>query len=223
MNLIKSIITLSLIGSAIPLAAKPIKIQCSDTLLSYDDQTLKILKSNTIESEISKNQYWNGNQYILNDNVTIKLPIDSKGFTFMMFLAAKTNEQIFNFIDSLDEQTFRLVSFYTQILKETRISDLLKYKMIKNPMLQQLAEMPDNVIQDFVFRKSYLQYNYKTEHQDTLFDKYLNKRVDNDCINYNKCVADAAYAFLVLIDFYQETLKKPLPLNTDHLKNLFLF
>ncbi len=214
MNLIKTFFAVSLTGLCLPLCAKPIKVQCTDRIIEYEDQELlNVLKSNAVMIEFGKRS----------PEEALKLPIDSKGFAFMMVLAAKTDARLFTFIDALDEQTFRLVSFYAQLLQEKRISNLLKYKMIKNPQLQKLAEMPDEVMKEFIAHK-YLNWNGR---YDTLANKYLNKELNNSGISsnyfglYDSSTADSRRAFFVLIDFYQETLKKPLPLNTAHLKDIF--
>lgn len=223
MNLIKTIFAVSLIGLCVPLCAQPIKIKCTDKKIEYDDQALKKLTSEKIEARIIQNSVWNGSGFVLRNNAIIKLPIDSKGLEFMVALASKDDAQAFAFIDSLDEQTFRLVSFYTQVLKEHRISDLLKYKMIKNPKLQQLAEMPNRIMKNFVGNR-YQSWNQNQQRSDTLAEKYLGKEIDNrNFQNYihNNATTDSIFPALILIDFYQETMKKPLPLNTDHLNEIF--
>lgn len=212
-----------LFGFSIPLCAKPIKIQCTDTVIEYDSEALRqIFKdSQAISDGINANSRWNGSDYILQDNATIHLDIDSTGFAFMVFLEAKTDAQIFTLIDLLDEQTFKLLCLYTQMLKEKRISNLLKYKMIKNPTLQKLAEMPDDVMQNFVSSNLHCHWDYNQKKYVILSEKYLGTPLPLPIDCYPAFTTDSIYAFLVLINFYQETLNKPLPLNTEHLKNLF--
>jgi hypothetical protein len=203
---------------------QPPKIQCTDTTIEYDSKAFSMLQSYVFTNELLKVEpHWNGSQYAWRDNAIIKLPIDSKGLAFMLSLASKTDAQIFNFIDSLDDQTFRLVSFYTQLLKEERIANLLKYKMLKNPKLQQLAELTDDRIKGFIAGKYGRDWNNALQRQETLFNKYIDSnRNENYQYDSSKDVKiDSVYALLVLIDFYQETLKKPLSLDTGHLKNLF--
>lgn len=205
------------------IGGQPPKIQCTDTTVEYDSEALRVLKSDVFSAELLKvAPRWNGRQYAWKGNI-IKLPIDSKGFAFMLTLASKTDEQIFNFIDSLDDQTFRLISFYTQLLKERRISDLLKYKILKNTKLRQLAELADSNIKAFIAGKYGMDWNNTLQRQETLFNKYIdsNKNENYRYVSSENVKIDSIHALLVLIDFYQETLKKPLPLDTDHLKNLF--
>lgn len=217
MKFIKSVFAMVLIAAS--MHAKPVKIQLSDKTIQYDDQALEPLKSRVVDEEKMRNQYWTGTSYEFNENAIIKLPIDSAGFAFMSALVTKTDAQIFSFIDSLDEQAFRLISFYTQLLKMREISDLLKYKMIKEPKLVKLAEVGEGVIENFINSKFSLRWNEQSQRTETLVSKYF-----NDNSNYYRtdfARIDGQYALLALIDFYQEQLKKSLPINTDNLKNIF--
>lgn len=218
MNLIKIIFAISLIAICLPFYAKPVKIQCSDKTIEYDEQILQVLGSDVIKYQIAQNKYWNGSSFELKNNATISLSIDSKGLALIVAIAQKDYIEAFSFIDSLDEQAFQLLCLYANALKPINIGGFLKYKMLKNPKLQKVAKASEDLITNFIAAQSRAGYNNITYSYETYASKYLNA---NYPYNYHECTTDSIHALIALVHFYQETMKKPLPINTDHLKKIF--
>jgi hypothetical protein len=222
MNFVKKILSISLIGLSMQAFAEPIALEFSDKTVNYDSEDLKVLKIPIIEQLLIDYPVWNG--YVVpNKEKKAQLPlIDAKTFAFMVKLAKKDDAALFNFIDSLDQQAFRLICFYTQVIEENRIAEFLKYKMLKDPELQKIAETRKDIIEAFIRYKSWIRPNDGSGMLENISIKYLGKEISN--YSYNDGYNQANYqifGLLALVHLYHETLKKPLPINTDHLIKMF--
>lgn len=218
MNFIK-VLSISLLALSLQFFAEPVNIELKDKTVQYDSEELKVLKNSEIEWEIKRNSIWNGKEYVPNPakSTTIKFPyIDSKAFGFIMQVAKKDAAAIFKFIDSLDDQAFKLLSYYAQMTKSQKLSEALKLKMLKEPRFKAIAQVKEDFIRNFMYTKVWINdENGRGEHITT---KYLNKEFFNDP-RFDK--NDGILHLLVLIHFYQEHMKQPLSLTTDHLKKVF--
>lgn len=204
-----------LAGLSMQICARQISIQFTDKTVEYDS---KVLKKCFSDSSGSGPRYPD----------TIKMSIDSKEFAFLLKLTQKDDSEIFSFFDSLDAQSLKVIYFFAQMIYADKIIELLTFKMLENPDLQKLIKVPNETIYEFILGRFFTEWTTVFNIPGNLAHRHLNRFVDtkqykNEFFKTQRIssLQDSICALLVLIDFYQETLKKPLPINTDHLKKVF--
>ncbi len=92
--------------------------------------------------------------------------------------------------------------------------------MFKDPEFQKITETKKDIIKAFIGYKSWIARNDGSGMLENISIKYLGKEISmyNDGQNQGNY---QIFGILVLVHLYQETLKKPLPINTDHLRKVF--
>lgn len=149
--------------------------------------------------------------------------IDAKSLGLFIKLSKLNDAKIFAFIDSLSPDEFRVFDYYAKYLRVYHELDaLFKYKCLKEYGIQN----GDTALADFVTAKfagiEFVEDENSGigtwQHRD-LFAKYLTELLVYSIITNPR--VNEARAFFVLLDFYQQTIKKPMPINADYLKKVF--
>lgn len=189
--------------------AELVTVECSDGKAQFERADLRASKClRIIQSEAISNP---PNFYVL------QLPeIDCRSVKLFIKLSKLNDDKIFAFIDSLTPDEFRVFNYGAKYLRCYHEFDaLFKYKFLKEYGLvgarKELFDFVDAKFFQFKFINSRWQ-------KITLFDLYCSQFSGQN--PENSCSEDGR-AFFVLIDFYQQVIKKPLSLSTQHLKNVF--
>jgi hypothetical protein len=185
-----------------------VTVECSDGKAQFELTDLlesKCLRITQAESNISLNG------------------IDSRSLKLFIKLSKLNDDKIFAFIDSLNPDEFGVIDHYAKYLRCYHEFDaLFKYKFLKEYSLvgsrKEMFDFVDNKFFQFKFIYD-AQDGISQWKQTTLFDIYCSKILG---FSNQEILAVPDYrAFFVLIDFYQQVMKKPLKLSTQHLKNIF--
>jgi hypothetical protein len=193
-------------------SAQPITVECSDGQIQIELADLRASKCLRITQDES-----------ISYNFLSKcsLPdIDSRSLKLFLKLSKLGDDKIFAFIDSLTPEEFRLIDYNAKYLRYYHeIDALFKYKFLKEYSLAgsrlEMIEFVDRKFFQFTFMRD-IQRDICKWQRTNLFEKYCPgfRLSENEfCHDYR--------AFFVLIDFYQQVMKKPLVLTTQHLKNIF--
>lgn len=214
----KSTLALALLSFSLA-NARSISFVCSDTTVSYDIEALKKLEKWLIKSLVAGNVGWDdveGRNIEPHDGVRLKVPyITSQGLALMIKLSEKSDEQAFAFINSLNDQAFKLLCIYANGMEERRIAELLGYKILLNPALATIAEVDQIRIDSFADNKA-----WKLLDELMPYDYYNHQESQNKRKFLFDMTIEGKY-FVALVHFYKEKLKKPLIVNTDRLKQLY--
>ena len=214
-----------------PAHAEPVVIECSDKNVEYQTEDLKAFNSNVLNSVISYvciDDKCATTKVVVDRNKKIILPhLDAKTFAFMLDLAKKDDGVAFSIIDSLDEESFRQLCFNVLALKEWRLADLVRLKMIKEPKLLQVTGLSDDSIFEFIFHTSSIRNNADYDIIKVLLDgctiqeAYTEDDYKQEYAHKRFFDINSLRALLVLVDFYREHMERPLSIDTDHLKKLY--
>lgn len=190
--------------------AQFVTVECSDGQFQFECGDLQASKCLRITE-------------LLNNTYAFSLPgIDSRSLKLFIKLSKLKDDKIFAFIDSLKPNEFRLIDYNAKYLRcYHELDALFKYKYLKE---YSLAGASKDMF-DFIDR-NFFQFKFIQDARGisqwkyiSLFDIYCSQ-LNGFTIPENSCSHDYR-AFFVLIDFYQQIMKKPLPLSTQYLKNIF--
>ena len=147
--------------------------------------------------------------------------IDTRSLALFIKLSKLDDSKIFTFIDSLKPDEFKVFDYYAKYLCVYHEFDaLFKIKYLKEYGLQDAnKDMRDFVDKRyFIFKIVNIPESNISRWQNTnLFEHYCG----SDFASFTNSITNDGRAFFALIDFYQETMKKALPITTDHLKDVF--
>ena len=206
--------------------AQLITVECSDGQAQFEAADLKTSKCLRITQDTTITRVLNyvpGNSALIND-ASLKLnQIDSRSLKLFIALSKLEDAKIFAFIDALSPDEFRLFDYHAKYLRVYHELDVLfKYKFLKEYSLNGASKEIGN----FVYAK-FFPFKFVTDAQkgtaqwqySNLFNKYF---PELNMFQFSQSlIADDYRAFFVLIDFYQQTMQKPLKLSTSNLQNVF--
>lgn len=189
--------------------AESITVHCSDGQAQFECADLQGSRCLKITQKLRK------------PVTTLSLPgINAQTLTLFIAISKLADNKIFEFIDCLSPDEFRLFDFYAKYLYfYHELHALFKYKFLKEYSVKnaalEIGEFVDSKFNElrFVYDPKLSASRWKLINLFELYgDQFLILQNHNDQ-DYG--------AFFVLVDFYQRTMKKPLKLTTQHLKNVF--
>ena len=185
---------------------KKVEIAFSDCTEQIEENLLNSIKSNKTHDQLV---------YDLKQ-------IDSKTFRLLARLTLLDQAQLFSFLDSLNNDAFKLIFFWNrQVVASDNLGLILKIVFLKNKAFHKLVDEKEMSL--IIYNLSPLlvrcdpemvKYYTNKEFYNKISDEYFATGFDTDYVKDTQHI-------LALVLFYDKTLQKPLPITTDYLKKLF--